>query len=221
MIAWTYKPTDWLIDGFADHHDVKKNKFILIWSFIHHHRCKTSCIWIIPENWKSLRCISTVTNLQLSCGFQPLLCLCWAGKIISAPQKTKKAQSDFSFSLSTTLGGRSVLIFSEEKVLSLFCKLQSIESVSLRSSASPRAMVGGRGLKSIRREPSGINQCERAGERGCVRKGKKERDAEIRRRSVREQMRERERRNWLSDIVFSLETWSNIVQCWGRPQPQI
>lgn len=48
----------------------------------------------------------------------------------------------------------------------------SVESASLRSSASPRAAVGGRGLKSIRRRLCGINQCERA-MRGGVRRGKK------------------------------------------------
>lgn len=45
------------------------------------------------------------------------------------------------------------------KVLS-FSELQSTESLSLRSSALPRALAGGRGLKSIKRQPSGINQWE-------------------------------------------------------------
>lgn len=76
-------------------------------------------------------------------------------------------------------------------------------------------MVGGWGLKSIRLQPRGINQCDRARERLCQEKEEREGYRDQKTQCQRTDERERER-NWVSgtvaDCLFLLEILSDIVQ---------
>lgn len=97
-----------------------------------------------------------------------LFCKCCS---VCVKQKKKKVFSSeaqslraaFWHSLSTKPGGKKCLDLQRRKFCLFFSELQSIESVSLRSSTSPRAMEGGQSLKSIRWQPCGINQWKKAG----------------------------------------------------------
>lgn len=88
--------------------------------------------------------------------------VCVKQKKKCSPQKPRASEQLSDTLYQQSRGGRSVLIFSEESS-AFFSELQSIESVSLRSSTSPRAMEGGQSLKSIRWQPCGINQWKKAG----------------------------------------------------------
>lgn len=78
------------------------------------------------------------------------------------PQKPKASEQLSDTLYQQSRGGKKCLDLQRRKFC-LFSELQSIESVSLRSSTSPQAMEGGQSLKSIRWQPCGINQWKKAG----------------------------------------------------------
>lgn len=86
-----------------------------------------------------------------------LLHCCAEGKL-PFPLKTESSELFFLHDQQLREGFDDLV----KKVLP-FSELQSTESLSLRSSGLPQALAGGRGLKSIKWQPSGINQWESEG----------------------------------------------------------
>lgn len=120
-----------------------------------------------------------------------LLCLCWERKIHFCSSQVQGLRAFlFWHSLSTTLRGRSVLIFREESSVSfphfhLLSQYPSGRLCSLRRWKEDAAWKASHG------SPVELINENKRGE-GCVRERKKARDTEIRRQSVKEQMWEKE-----------------------------